>query len=91
VRIVSARAFVCSTAGAFLPGFASVVSAQTAERRAGLSDIVTVVAGDAFKEIPQLPGQFDLVFLDAIKNDPRPLATIVEPSSEGMPVSVKIR
>jgi predicted O-methyltransferase YrrM len=38
-------------------------------RRAGLSDIVTVVAGDAFKEIPKLGGQFDFVFLDAWKRD----------------------
>lgn len=38
-------------------------------RRAGLADIVTVVAGDAFKEIPKLPGDFDFVFLDAWKKD----------------------
>lgn len=38
-------------------------------RRAGLHDIVQVVAGDAFKEIPKLPGEFDLVFLDAWKPD----------------------
>ena len=38
-------------------------------RRAGLSDIITVVAGDAFKEIPKLSGTFDLVFLDAWKKD----------------------
>jgi predicted O-methyltransferase YrrM len=38
-------------------------------RRAGLSDIVTVVAGDAFAEIPKLAGEFDLVFLDAWKRD----------------------
>lgn len=38
-------------------------------RRAGLADIVTVVAGDAFKEIPKLTGEFDLVFLDAWKRD----------------------
>ena len=38
-------------------------------RRAGLSDIVTVVAGDAFREIPKLSGTFDLVFLDAWKKD----------------------
>ncbi len=31
-------------------------------KRAGLSDIVQVVSGDAFKEIPKVPGQFDLVF-----------------------------
>src|SRR5262249_1771519 len=38
-------------------------------RRAGLSDIVTVVSGDAFKAIPTLPGPFDFVFLDAWKRD----------------------
>jgi predicted O-methyltransferase YrrM len=38
-------------------------------RRAGLSDVVTVVAGDAFKEIPKLAGEFDFVFLDAWKRD----------------------
>jgi predicted O-methyltransferase YrrM len=37
--------------------------------RAGLSDIVRVVAGDAFAEIPKLPGAFDFVFLDAWKPD----------------------
>lgn len=37
--------------------------------RAGLSDIVTVVPGDAFKEIPKLSGEFDFVFLDAWKRD----------------------
>jgi len=100
-------------------------------RKAGLADIVTVVQGDAFKEIPKLDGQFDFVFLDAwkrdykrfldlmlprltsgglflahnvvnkqaemrdfldaIKNDPRLLSTIVSPSGEGMSVSVKTR
>jgi caffeoyl-CoA O-methyltransferase len=38
-------------------------------RRAGLSDIVQVVAGDAFVQIPKLPGTFDFVFLDAWKKD----------------------
>jgi predicted O-methyltransferase YrrM len=37
--------------------------------KAGLSDIVTVIPGDAFKEIPKLQGQFDFVFLDAWKRD----------------------
>ena len=37
--------------------------------KAGLADIVTVVAGDAFKEIPKLEGPFDVVFLDAWKRD----------------------
>jgi caffeoyl-CoA O-methyltransferase len=38
-------------------------------KRAGLSDIVTVVAGDAFKHVPATPGSFDFVFLDAWKKD----------------------
>ena len=38
-------------------------------RRAGLNDIVQVISGDAFREIPKLPGEFDLVFLDAWKPD----------------------
>ena len=37
--------------------------------KAGFSDIVQVVSGDAFKEIPKLQGQFDFVFLDAWKRD----------------------
>jgi len=100
-------------------------------KKAGLADVVTVVAGDAFKEIPKLEGTFDLVFLDAwkrdykrfldlllprlkpgglflahnvvnkqtemrdfldaIRNDPRLLTTIVTPSGEGMSVSYKVR
>ena len=38
-------------------------------QKAGLSDIVRVVAGDAFTEIPKVQGMFDLVFLDAWKPD----------------------
>jgi len=38
-------------------------------RRAGLSDIVTVVPGDAFEQIPKLAGGVDFVFLDAWKRD----------------------
>jgi predicted O-methyltransferase YrrM len=38
-------------------------------RKAGLADIVTVVPGDAFKEIPKVAGTFDFVFLDAWKRD----------------------
>ncbi len=37
--------------------------------RAGLSDIVRVVTGDGFAEIPRLTGTFDVVFLDAWKRD----------------------
>lgn len=36
---------------------------------AGLGDTVRVVAGDAFKALPEIEGNFDLVFLDAWKPD----------------------
>lgn len=48
-------------------------------RRAGLDGIVQVVAGDAFKEIPKLPGTFDLVFLDAWKPDYKKFFDLVFP------------
>lgn len=38
-------------------------------KRAGLTDVVTVIKGDAFKEIPKLTGTFDCVFVDAWKRD----------------------
>ncbi len=38
-------------------------------QKAGLSDIVTVISGDAFKEIPKLTGNFDCIFVDAWKRD----------------------
>ena len=48
-------------------------------QRAGLSDIVQVISGDAFKEIPKVPGQFDLVFLDAWKPDYKKFFDMVFP------------
>ena len=48
-------------------------------RRAGLTDVVRVVSGDAFKEIPRLPGAFDLVFLDAWKPDYKKFFDMVLP------------
>jgi caffeoyl-CoA O-methyltransferase len=48
-------------------------------RRAGLQDVVQVVAGDAFKEIPKLQGTFDLVFLDAWKPDYKKFFDLVFP------------
>ena len=47
--------------------------------KAGLSDIVRVVPGDAFKEIPKVPGTFDLVFLDAWKPDYKKFFDMVFP------------
>jgi len=51
-------------------------------RKAGLADIVTVVSGDAFKEIPKLPGEFDFVFLDAWKRDYKRFLDMVFPRLE---------
>jgi predicted O-methyltransferase YrrM len=48
-------------------------------RRAGMTDVVQVVAGDAFVEIPKLTGTFDFVFLDAWKRDYRKFLDLVYP------------
>lgn len=51
-------------------------------RRAGLADIVQVVHGDAFKEIPKLAGSFDFVFLDAWKRDYKRFLDMVLPRTD---------
>jgi predicted O-methyltransferase YrrM len=38
-------------------------------KRAGLDDVVQVIPGDAFVEIPKLTGTFDCIFVDAWKRD----------------------
>ncbi len=48
-------------------------------RKAGMSDVVQVVAGDAFAEIPKLQGTFDFVFLDAWKRDYKRFLDLVLP------------
>ena len=48
-------------------------------QRAGLADVVTVIHGDAFSEIPKLAGEFDLVFLDAWKPDYKRFFDLVFP------------
>lgn len=48
-------------------------------RRAGLQDIVQVVSGDAFQQIPKVTGTFDFVFLDAWKRDYRKFFEMVYP------------
>jgi predicted O-methyltransferase YrrM len=48
-------------------------------RAAGLTDVVTVVAGDAFVAIPRQPGTFDFVFLDAWKRDYQRFFDLVYP------------
>jgi predicted O-methyltransferase YrrM len=47
--------------------------------RAGLSDVVQVVSGDAFAEIPKVAGTFDFVFLDAWKKDYKRFLDLVYP------------
>ena len=48
-------------------------------KRAGLSDVVQVISGDAFAEIPKQPGAFDFVFLDAWKKDYQRFFSLVFP------------
>jgi predicted O-methyltransferase YrrM len=48
-------------------------------RQAGLADVVRVVSGDGFVEIPKLPGPFDFVFLDAWKRDYKRFFDLVFP------------
>jgi len=48
-------------------------------RRAGMTDVVQVIGGDAFAEIPKLGGTFDFVFLDAWKRDYRKFFELVYP------------
>ena len=48
-------------------------------QKAGLTDVVRVVQGDAFKEIPKLQGTFDVVFLDAWKPDYKRFFDLVYP------------
>jgi len=49
-------------------------------KKAGLSDIVTVVQGDALSEIPKISASFDFVFCDAWKRDYQKYFTLVYPA-----------
>jgi predicted O-methyltransferase YrrM len=51
-------------------------------RRAGLADIVTVIPGDAFAQIPKLAGTVDFVFLDAWKRDYKRFLDLMLPRLE---------
>jgi predicted O-methyltransferase YrrM len=48
-------------------------------RKAGLADVVQVLAGDAFQQIPKIDGTFDFVFLDAWKKDYKRFFDLVYP------------
>ena len=47
--------------------------------KAGLSDVVQVIGGDAFAEIPKVGGTFDFVFCDAWKRDYQKFFSLVFP------------
>jgi predicted O-methyltransferase YrrM len=53
--------------------------AQANIQRAGLQDVVQVIEGDAFKQIPNVAGTFDVVFLDAWKPDYKKFFDMVFP------------
>jgi predicted O-methyltransferase YrrM len=44
-------------------------TARSNFEKAGLSDFITVTVGDAREVLPSLKGSFDMVFLDAVKED----------------------
>jgi len=48
-------------------------------QRSGLSDVVQVMSGDAFQQIPKVAGTFDFVFLDAWKKDYKRFLDLVFP------------
>ena len=48
-------------------------------RKAGLQDVIQVISGDAFAEIPKVPGTFDFVFCDAWKRDYQKFFTMIFP------------
>ena len=48
-------------------------------KKAGLSDVVQVISGDAFAEIPKVAGTFDFVFCDAWKRDYQKFFSMVFP------------
>jgi predicted O-methyltransferase YrrM len=45
----------------------------------GLDKIVTCIEGDALKTLPELEGEFDFVFLDALKSDYLKYLKLIEP------------
>lgn len=46
-----------------------VAAARENLKKMGLDEVVTVVEGDALEVLPKLEGQFDFVYLDAVKSD----------------------
>jgi predicted O-methyltransferase YrrM len=48
-------------------------------QKAGLDDTVTCIEGDALKTLPGLEGEFDFLFLDAVKRDYLKYLKLIEP------------
>jgi len=48
-------------------------------RKVGLENTVTCIEGDAIKTLPTLEGEFDFVFIDAVKRDYYKYLKLVEP------------
>ena len=48
-------------------------------RKMGLEETVTCIEGDALKTLPKLEGQYDFVFIDAVKSDYLKYLKIIEP------------
>ena len=48
-------------------------------KKVGLVNTVTCIEGDALKTLPKLEGEFDFVFLDALKGDYMKYLKIIEP------------
>jgi len=49
-------------------------------RKVGLENTVTCIEGDALKTLPTLEGQFDFVFIDAVKRDYFKYFKLLEPN-----------
>jgi predicted O-methyltransferase YrrM len=59
---------------------AKITEASASFERAGLSDVIRIVAGDAHETLPALEGPWDIVFLDAWKGqDPVDYFHIIAP------------
>lgn len=48
-------------------------------RKVGLENTITCIQGDALKTLPTLEGEFDFVFIDALKRDYLKYLKIIEP------------
>lgn len=65
--------------------FTLEIDPQTADtcrenlKKAGLDKTVTCITGDALKTIPELEGEFDFVFIDAVKRDYLKYLKAIEP------------